>query len=113
MFAYRKLQESIVSKAVEYNVSIVFVDPRKTSSTCPRCRSRIKYIGRLGVCRKCGFRADRDVIGAINIWLKVLKACAGVRGSPPRTPAVGGEAKQSRGTRHEGMKKVIKSIVQT
>jgi len=110
LFAYRKLQESIMSKAIECDVPIIFVDPRKTSSKCPRCKSKIKYVGRLGICRRCGFIADRDKIGAMNIWLKVLEAYAGVPGSPPRAPAVKGEARQSRGTRHEGMKKVIRNI---
>ncbi|MEL9998070.1 MAG: hypothetical protein QXH99_06220 [Sulfolobales archaeon] len=32
MFAYRKLQHSIISKAVEYRVPIVIIDPRNTSS---------------------------------------------------------------------------------
>jgi len=109
LFAYRKLQESIVSKAIEYNVPIVFVDPRKTSSKCPRCKSKIRYIGRLGVCRRCGFIADRDKIGAMNIWLKVLEGYAGVPGSPLRAPAMKSETRQSRGIRHEGMKKVIRS----
>jgi len=109
MFAYRKLQESILSKAIEYNVPIMFVNPKKTSSTCPRCKSKIKYIGRFGICRKCGFRADRDKIGAMNIWLKVLKAYAGVLGSPLRASAMKNETRQSGGTRYEGMKKTIKS----
>jgi len=109
-FAYRKLQEAIISKAVEYNVPIVFVDPRNTSSTCPRCGSKIKYVGRLGLCSRCGFTADRDRIGAVNIWMRVLEACAGVPGSPLRAPAVKDETRQSRGTRDEGMKQVIKSI---
>jgi len=110
MFAYGKLQDAVVSKAVEYNVPVVFVDPKNTSSECPRCRSKIRYIGRLGVCSRCGFRADRDVIGAMNIWLRVLEAYAGVPGSPPRAPAVKGETRRSGGMRYEGMKKIIKSI---
>jgi len=110
MFAYRKLQEAITNKAIEYNVPIIFVDPRKTSSKCPRCKSKIKYIERLGVCRRCRFIADRDEIGAMNIWLKVLKGYAGVPGSPPRAPAMKSEARQSRGIRHEGMKKIIKVL---
>jgi len=32
--------------------------------------------------RECGFRADRDVIGSINIWLKVLEGCAGMCVTP-------------------------------
>jgi len=109
MFAYRKLQEAIMSKAVELNVPVVFVDPRSTSSTCPRCGSKIGYIGRLGVCPRCGFRAERDVIGAMNIWLRVLEAYAGVPGSPLRAPAVKDETRRSGGTKDEGMKKVIRN----
>ncbi|MCL7390092.1 MAG: transposase [Thaumarchaeota archaeon] len=37
MFTYRRLQQSVISKAIEYGVSIVIVDPRNTSSTCPGC----------------------------------------------------------------------------
>jgi len=113
MFAYRKLQESILSKAIEHNVPIVFVNPKKTSSTCPRCKSKVRYIGRLGICRRCKFRTDRDVIGAMNIWLKTLKAYAGVPGSPLRASAVKDETRRSGGTKNEGMKKIIGSIVQT
>jgi len=96
LFAYRKLQEAIISKAIEYNVPIIFVDPRKTFSTCPRCKSKIRYIGRLGICHRCGFRADRDKIGAMNIWLKVLEGYAGVPGSPLKAPAMKSEIRQSR-----------------
>jgi len=109
MFAYRKLQEAVVSKAVEHNVSVVFVDPRNTSSTCPRCGSKIGYIGRLGVCPRCGFRAERDVIGAMNIWIRAVEAYAGVPGSPPRAPAMNSEARGSGGTKDEGMRKVMRN----
>jgi len=42
-----------------------------------------------------------------------FEACAGVPGSPQRASAVKDEARQSGGTRYEGMKKVIREIVQT
>jgi len=86
MFVYRKLQEAIMSKATELNVPVVLVDPRKTSSKCPRCGSKIRYIGRLGICRRCGFIADRDKIGAMNIWLKALEAYAGGAWVTPKSP---------------------------
>jgi len=98
-----------MNKAVEHNVLVVFVDPKNTSSVCPRCKSEIRYIGRLGVCRRCGFVADRDVIGAMNIWIRAVEAYVGVPGSPPRVPAVKGETRRSGGTKNEGMKKVIRS----
>jgi len=40
-FAYRKLQLAIITKAIEYSVPVIFVDPRNTSSTCPRCRAKL------------------------------------------------------------------------
>ncbi len=86
MFAYRKLQRALISKAIEYNVPVIFVDPRDTSSTCSRCGSKLEYIYRRGYCRKCGFIADRDVIGAMNILFKALKAYAGEPGSPQSAP---------------------------
>jgi len=77
MFAYRRLQYSIISKAIEYEVPVVVVDPRNTSSLCPRCGEKLIYIHRLAICRKCGFKVDRDSIGAMNIWLRALHAYAG------------------------------------
>jgi len=110
MFAYRKLQESIVSKTVEYDIPIVFVNPRSTSSICPRCGARLAYNHRLAVCKKCGFIADRDIVGAMNIWLRVLYAYAGEHGSLQSAPAVKDETRQSGRTKNKGMKKVIRSI---
>jgi len=59
---------SIISKAVEYNVSVVFVNPSYTSIIRPRCR----------------FIADRDVVGAMNIWLRPIYAYAGAQVIPKR-----------------------------
>jgi putative transposase len=110
MFAYRRLQHSIISKAIEYGVPIIVVDPRNTSSTCPRCSEKLLYIHRSTICKKCGFKADRDSVGAINIWFRALQAYAGVRGSSQRAPAMKGETRRSRGTTREGMKKVVRAI---
>ncbi|WP_460173741.1 RNA-guided endonuclease TnpB family protein [Vulcanisaeta sp. JCM 14467] len=87
-FAYRKLQQAIITKAIEYNVPVAFVNPRNTSSTCPRCGARLVYNHRLAICRDCGFIADRDVVGAMNIYLKAfqtLAPCPGSRGTHPMT----------------------------
>jgi len=110
MFAYRRLQHSIISKAIEYGVPIIIVDPRNTSSTCSRCREKLVYVHRLAMCKRCGFKADRDSIGVINIWFKALQAYAGVHGSPQRASAMKGETRQSRGTSYEGVKKVVRAI---
>ena len=106
MFTYRKLQESIVSKAIEYNVPVIFVNPMNTSTTCPKCGNKLTYIHRLAICSKCGFIADRDTTGAMNIWLKALYAYAGEPGSPLSAPAVKDETRRSGRTRDEGMKNI-------
>ncbi|MCC6016647.1 MAG: zinc ribbon domain-containing protein [Desulfurococcaceae archaeon] len=110
MFAYRKLQHSAISKALEYRVPVVIVDPRSTSSTCPVCGEKLVYIHRLAMCRRCRFKADRDTVGTMNIWLRALQAYAGVPGSSLSASAMKDETRRSRGTKHEGMKKIIRAI---
>ena len=110
MFTYRKLQETIVSKAIEYSTPIVFINPRNTSSTCPRCYTKLFYDHRLAICSKCGLIANRNVVGAMNIWLRLIHAYAEEHGSLPSAPAMKDETRQSRRTKNEGMKKIIKSI---
>ena len=97
LFAYRKLQHAIIAKAIERNVPIVIVDPRNTSTTCPRCGSKLTYIHRLAICSKCGFLADRDTVGAMNIWQRAVQACAGLPGLTQSAPAMKDETRQSRG----------------
>ncbi len=67
-FAYRKLINAIVTKCIEYNVPVAFIDPRNSSSICPRCGSKLEYVYRLGYCRNCGLITDRDTIGVLNIY---------------------------------------------
>ncbi len=80
-FAYRKLQLTIITKAVEYNVPIIFVNPRNTSTTCPRCGAKLNYNHRLAICSRCGFVADRDTVGAMNVYLRTHKRLAPRPGS--------------------------------
>jgi len=110
MFTYKKLQESIINKAIEYNVPIIFVNPKGTSTTCPRCGVKLTYTHRLAICRNCGFVADRDVVGAMNIWLRTLYAYAGMPGSSLSAPPMKDETRRRKRTMYEGMKQVIKTI---
>ena len=80
-FAYKKLQLAILTKCIEYNVPITFVNPKDTSTTCPRCGAKLDYNHRLAICRNCGFIADRDTVGAMNIHLKAVKTIAPRLGS--------------------------------
>ena len=108
-FAYRRLQLAIITKAIEYNVPIDFVNPRGTSSTCPRCGAKLSYIHRLAVCKKCKFKADRDTIGALNIYICSLRRMWGSVGSLPNALAMKDEARQSGRTKDEPMTLYIKS----
>ena len=79
-FAYRKLLHAIEAKCAEYNVPIVYVNPKNTSRTCPRCGAQLQHIHRLAVCPRCGFVADRDTVGAMNIYKRALTALAPSQG---------------------------------
>ncbi|MCD6188833.1 MAG: transposase [Thermococcus sp.] len=70
----RKLSRSTWNKIVQklsYRVPVEFVNPAHTSSTCPRCGSRLKSRKGLVVCR-CGFKADRQFLGAFNVFVRGL-----------------------------------------
>jgi putative transposase len=105
MFAYRRLQHAIITKAIEYGVPVIIVNPRSTSRTCPICGHKLTYIHRLAVCEKCGFIADRDAVGAMNIWLKALRAYAGTPGSPLRAPPMNNETRGRGRKINEGMRR--------
>jgi putative transposase len=92
-FAYRKLQLAIITKAIEYNVPIIFVNPRNTSSICPRCGYKLSYNHRLGICNKCGFIADRDTIGAMNIYLRALRRMYPSPGTRVNAPPMNNETR--------------------
>ncbi len=108
-FAYHKLQLAIVTKAIEYNVPIIFVNPKDTSTICPRCRVKLVYNNRLAICPKCGFMADRDVVGAMNIYLKALKYLAPRHGSWGTHPMTNETRAKGGLTRNEPMTVYIHS----
>ncbi|HDH44992.1 MAG TPA: transposase [Thermococcus sp.] len=84
-WSFRKLQSIIKYKAKLKGVRVVFVNPAHTSSLCPICGEKLSPNGhRVLKCKKCGFEADRDVVGSWNICLKALKMW-GVS-VPPESP---------------------------
>ena len=59
---------------MKHGAPIVIVDPWGTSSECPQCESKLEENGyRRLRCPRCGFEADRDVIGKLNIRKRALK----------------------------------------
>ncbi|MEM1643275.1 MAG: zinc ribbon domain-containing protein, partial [Desulfurococcaceae archaeon] len=74
LWFYRKIQFTILYEALERGLMVSYVNPMKTSSTCPRCRSRLKDNGgRALQCTKCGFIGDRDVVACINLFYRYTR----------------------------------------
>jgi len=87
-FAYRKVQQAVITKAVEYGVPVYFIDPKNTSRVCPKCGAKLKEVlPRLYKCPKCGLLLDRDSAGAMNIWKR--GGCGGAWVAPKRSPGEG------------------------
>jgi len=95
---YRILQNAIITKAIEYGVPLYFVEPKGTSKLCYRCGAELIYEGRLGICPKCRFIADRDKNAAMNIYKRMW----GSLGSLLNAPAVKDETRQSGGKKMRG-----------
>jgi len=62
-----------IVQLMNYKSEVKLVDPRNTSSTCPRCGGKMIKLqgGRVVRCSKCGLELDRQLCGAINIYLKM------------------------------------------
>ena len=74
-WSFHKLQKIIEYKAKLNGIPVVYIDAKGTSTYCPICGAKLSPNGqyRTMKCKRCGLIADRDVIGAWNIRLKVLK----------------------------------------
>ena len=68
-WAFRQLQTFIEYKAKEAGMNVVYVGPKHTSQTCPRCKhiSRNNRKGREFRCEVCGYELNADLVGARNI----------------------------------------------
>lgn len=67
---FRQLVDFAAYKAAERGRRVVLVDPRGTSSTCPRCQSadarNAAPRGRF-LCRQCGYQSLTDIVAARNL----------------------------------------------
>lgn len=68
-WTYRQVLTRIEQLAQENRVRLVIVDPRNTSRECPACGTVAKEnrAGEKFNCVGCGYNADADHVGAINI----------------------------------------------
>ena len=85
-WSFRKLQSISEYKAKLKGIKVVFVDPAFTSSLCPVCGVKLSSNGHRVLKCKCGFEADRDVVGSWNVRLRALKMW-GVS-VPPESPTM-------------------------
>jgi len=74
IMGYSRLERWIDWQSAKHGAPLATVDPRDTSSECPQCDSKLDENGyRRLKCSRCGFEADRDVIGKLNIRKRALK----------------------------------------
>jgi IS605 OrfB family transposase len=75
IMGYSRIEKWIDWQAEKHGVPYVKVDPSGTSSECPKCDYKgleeVSY--RRLRCPRCGFEADRDVIGKLNVRKKGLR----------------------------------------
>jgi len=70
--SFKRVQRAIGEKAREYNVTVIYVDPKNTSRLCPLHSAPIVYSNsnRVGKCSVGGEPWHRDVVACINLLLR-------------------------------------------
>ena len=66
-WTFYQLMQFIIYKAARLGIKVEMVDPAHTSQECPVCKHRNSADDRTYICRDCGWKGHRDIVGAINI----------------------------------------------
>ena len=111
LWFYRRVQSCIEYEVRERNLEVVKVNPKSTSSRCPRCGGKlVEYGHRVLMCGECGFIGDRDVTATINLYKKYASKskCSrcGVSGVALNAPKPDENPSGVRGNRYEAMKNI-------
>jgi putative transposase len=107
LWFYRRVLFCIEYEARERNLEVVKVNPKSTSSKCPRCGGKlVKYGHRVLRCGECGFIGDRDVTATLNICKKYVSKCSrcGVLGVALNAPEPDENPSGVRGNKGDAMK---------
>jgi len=107
LWIYRRIQFCIEYEAREKSIEVAKVNPRGTSSKCPRCGKKLFEDGhRVLRCRKCGFVGDRDVTATINLYRKYVSKYSrcGVSGVALNAPKPDENPSGVQGKRDDAMK---------
>jgi len=63
------IHEWIEWQAKKYSLKVIKVNPVYSSTTCPRCKAKMKEDGyRKLKCEECGFEEHRDYISVLNLY---------------------------------------------
>ena len=106
LWFYRRIQFCVEYEAMERDLEVVKINPKGTSSKCPRCGGKLVEDGyRVLRCRKCGFIGDRDVTATINIYKKYVSkhSRCGVSGVAPNAPKPDENPSGMQGNKNEAM----------
>jgi len=69
-WSFGKIQKYLEYKLRYYSIKLNEQEESYTSQTCPVCGRRHKTFTRNYVCKNCGFKEHRDILGAKNILSK-------------------------------------------
>jgi putative transposase len=109
LWIYRRIHFCVEYEARERGIEVVKINPRGTSSKCPRCGKKLaKNKHRILRCRKCGFVGDRDVTATINLYKKYVSKYSrcGVSGVAPNAPKPDENPSGVQGNRDDAMKNI-------
>jgi len=77
---YYRFDIWLIERARLHGIPVFFIDPRGTSTTCPRCGGKMVQVEdpvigkRTMVCTQCGFKEDRDTVALINLTRRFLSS---------------------------------------
>jgi putative transposase len=106
LWFYRRIQFCIEYEARERNLEVAKVNPKGSSSKCPRCGKKLAEYGRRVLrCRKCNFIGDRDVTATLNLYRKYVSKYSrcGVSGVALNAPKPNENTSGMQGNRDEAM----------
>lgn len=69
LFQYKRIQEWIEWQARKHGMKVLYVSPRYSSLTCPKCKGPMTETkDRMVKCLNCGFEDNRDYVAVRNLY---------------------------------------------
>jgi len=69
LLQYNRIQKWIEWQARKYGMNVIYVSPRITSLTCPKCKGKMVDLGNRTVkCLNCGYEDNRDYVAVYNLY---------------------------------------------